>query len=339
MRPIQSATPIATWQRFRLDVPAPGTRGSFALPITRLPDGSELLLPVLAAAGAGDGPTLVVLAGVHGDEYEGIRAIPLLLRAFDPGVLRGRLIAVPVCNVPAFRTATRNSPIDGLNLARVFPGDAAGTITQRIAYVLTEQIIANASLLIDLHSAGIAYSMPTLVGYSFTQSALGRASYDAAAAFGCDVLWGHPPDPQATGRTISAAEALGIPWIYAEAAGGGRTRPEDVQCYVDGVLNVMRRLRMLPQTPEPRKPRYHLLGAGNTDDGVRVAQSGYFVSHVALLETVRAGQIIGGVLDFNGETIEQISAPRDGRVVMLRGIPMVHAGEGVFLLTGDLPAA
>ena len=93
---------------------------------------------MLAAAGHGDGPTLAVLAGVHGDEYEGIRAIPRIFRALDQADLRGRLIAVPVCNVPAYRTATRSSPIDGLNLARVFPGDPRGTVTQRIAHVVTE---------------------------------------------------------------------------------------------------------------------------------------------------------------------------------------------------------
>src|SRR5215207_1957763 len=90
----------------------PGRRGYFGLPVMRLPDGNDLWLPVLAAAGQADGPTLAVLAGVHGDEYEGIRAIPQIFRAFELADLRGRLIAVPICNVPAYRTATRSSPID-----------------------------------------------------------------------------------------------------------------------------------------------------------------------------------------------------------------------------------
>jgi predicted deacylase len=324
---------------FDLDRLRPGSRGSFELPVMRLPDGSDLRLPVLAAAGADDGPVLVVLAGVHGDEYEGIRAIPEIFRSFDLAELRGRLIMVPVCNLPAYRTATRSSPIDGLNLARVFPGDPQGTITQRIAYVLTEQVITPANLLIDLHSAGIAYTMPTLVGYPYADTPLGRSSYAAALAFGCDVLWGHPPDPNAGGRSISAAEQRGVPWIYTEAAGGGRALAADVMCYTTGVLNVMRHLGMLPGQTVAQQLRCHLLGAGNTDNPIRVDTSGYFISHVELLESVMVGQIIGAVLDFAGEPIEQIRAHVDGRVVMIRGLPMIHAGEGAFLLSGEMPGS
>jgi predicted deacylase len=323
-------------EAFELNRLRPGSRGSFVLPVTRLPDGSDLRLPVLAAAGAGDGPVLAVLAGVHGDEYEGIRAIPQIFRELDLAALRGQLIMVPVCNLPAYRTATRSSPIDGLNLARVFPGDPQGTVTQRIAYALTEQVIAPANLLIDLHSAGIAYTMPTLVGYPYADTPLGRASYAAALAFGCDVLWGHPPDPNAGGRSISAAEQRGVPWIYTEATGGGRALAADVTCYTTGVFNVMRHLGMLPGQPVARRLRCHLLGAGNTDDPIRVDTSGYFVSHVELLEPVVVGQIIGAVLDFAGEEIEHIKAHVAGRVVMMRGLPMIHAGEGAFLLSGEM---
>jgi predicted deacylase len=103
------------------------------------------------------------------------------------------------------------------------------------------------------------------------------------------------------------------------------------------VLNVMRHLAMLPGAPETRPLRCHLLGAGNTDDPIRVDASGYFVAHVGLLEAVRAGQVIGEVLDFAGETLEEIRAHVDGRVVMMRGLPLIHAGEGAFLLTGEMP--
>ena len=73
--------------------------------------------------------TIDAFGGVHGDEYEGVLAIPEVMRRLDPAAMRGAVIAVPVCNVPAFATATRSSPIDGLNMARVFPGDPGGALT------------------------------------------------------------------------------------------------------------------------------------------------------------------------------------------------------------------
>lgn len=321
---------------FRLDTLAPRTRVSQELPIGRLPGGSELCLPVLAARGPEDGPTLALLAGVHGDEYEGIRAIPELFRALDPGQLRGRLVAVPVCNVPAFQAATRCSPIDGLNLARVFPGRPDGTITERIAHAITQEILARADFLIDLHSAGIQYSMPTLVGYARDETPLGRASEAAARAFGCEVLWGHPPDPTAAGRTVSTATDLGVPWLYTEALGAARTRPEDVDCFQRGIVNVMRHLGILPGEPELAPVKRHLLGSGNLDRPIPAGTSGYFAAEVDLLQQVKAGDILGRILALDGEVLEEIRSPRDGCVAMLRGLPMIHAGEGAALVTGLL---
>mgnify|MGYP001309543308 CR=1 FL=1 len=103
------------------------------LDVAPRPDGSTWRLPFLYTTGAEDGPTLVVTAGVHGDEYEGVEAIPEVYRKTDPKTLAGTMCMIPICNIPAYETITRSSTIDGLNLARVFPGDASGSITQRIA--------------------------------------------------------------------------------------------------------------------------------------------------------------------------------------------------------------
>ena len=86
------------------------------------PDSPELDLPVLLVRGRNAGKTLVVFAGVHGDEYEGVRAILDLYEELDPDAMSGDFLAVPVANPPAFWAATRTSPLDEKNMARVFPG-------------------------------------------------------------------------------------------------------------------------------------------------------------------------------------------------------------------------
>ena len=178
----------------------------------------------LTVNGADDGPTLLVIAGVHGDEYEGIAAIPQVYSTIEPKDLRGRLVMVPVCNMPAYEAALRSSPIDGLNLARVFPGDINGTITQQIAWWIGEKLLRHADFLIDLHTGGIAYELPTLIGYVHDESELGQATLEAAEAFGAPVMWGHPP-PLPLGRSISAATDRGIPSLYTEAPGGSGCDP------------------------------------------------------------------------------------------------------------------
>ncbi len=302
------------------------------LPVAARSEGGAWSLPLAALRGSSDGPCLVVLAGVHGDEYEGVEAIARLCTELDPAALRGTLLMVPICNPPAYAAAQRNSAVDGLNLARVFPGNPDGTLTERIAHVLTTQVIRHADLVVDLHSGGVAYDLPTLVGYLHDEGEMGRRSLAAARAFGAPVLWGHPL-PIPAGRSISAAQELGIPWLYTEASGGGYARPADVACYARGVVNLLRHLGMLDGAPDAPAPAHHLVGDGNLDTVIDAPVGGYFRAAVALLDDVDAGQPLGHLYDPFGARLATVSAPCPGVVILLRRVHRVHAGEGLVHLT------
>lgn len=295
-------------------------------------DGGQWQLPLLYVTGAQNGPTLAVTAGVHGDEYEGVEAIPHVFQLVDPATLRGTLLMVPVCNLPAYAAAQRSSPMDGLNLARVFPGDPNGTITQRIAHWLTEKVIRPADFFIDLHSGGVAGNIPTLIGYIHDEGELGQRSQAAARAFGAPVLWGHPL-PVPPGRTISAATDLGIPSLYTEAPGGGYARPDDVACFTQGIISVMRHLGMVAGAPEPRPTTHHLIGDGNMDTVIAAPVAGFFRAEVKLLEEVAAGQRLGSLRDFFGAELAAICAPQSGVVIMLRRLHRAQVGDGLAHIT------
>ncbi|MDE0042241.1 MAG: succinylglutamate desuccinylase/aspartoacylase family protein, partial [Candidatus Poribacteria bacterium] len=270
---------------------------------------------------------------VHGNEYEGVEAIPRIYEQVEPDVLHGTLVMLPVCNMPAYETGTRNSPIDGLNLARVFPGDAHGTITRRIAYWLTHKLIKHADFFIDLHSAGIESNIPMMIGYRHSEDELGQRARAAAHAFGAPVMWGHPPSGT-SGRSISTATEYGVPWLYTESPGGGRAGPDDVACYIHGVLNVMKHLGMIRGEPHPKSPTHHLVGDGNLDVVISAPAAGSFRPHVELLDEVNVGQRLGIVEDFFGQVAGEVTADRDGVVILLRRLPQVNAGEGVAQITG-----
>lgn len=283
-------------------------------------------LPVFVVRGARPGTRLVVTGGIHGDEFEGVRAVFDVYRALDPIQMAGDLLAVPVSNPPAFFAGRRESPLDGANLARVFPGDPAGTPTQVIAHLLAHSIIRRADLFLDLHSAGVQWLMPALVGYD----AADPRSRDAALSFGASILWGH--HRIAAGRTISYAATCGIPWLYTEARGGGRMHPSDLALFVNGILNLLRRLEVLPGKPEPVPVELHLSGDGDLDRGAAAASRGFFVPAVELLDTIRQGDEVGRLLNLAGDTVEVFHAPRDGVVAMIRAFPVVGPGDPVFLL-------
>lgn len=312
-----------------------GEKRSGWLEVAPRVDGGVWRLPILTITGVEAGPTLVVLAGVHGDEYEGIEAIPVAFNQIDPASLKGTLVMVPVCNLPAYESAIRSSPIDGLNLARVFPGRAEGTVTERIAHTLTQQLFRHADFLLDLHSGGVAYDIPTLIGYLHDDGELGQKSRAGAEAFGAPVIWGHPM-PLPAGRSLSAALELGVPFLYTEAPGGGTARPEDVACFSQGILNLMRHLGMLAGDIKLPATSVHLVGDGNLDIVTLAPVAGYFRASVALLEHVQQGQVLGNIFDFSGKSVATIPAESAGVVIMLRRIHRVHAGEGLVQVTHTL---
>ena len=208
------------------------TKETVWLEVAQRADGGHWQLPFLYVTGSTVGPILLVLAAVHGDEYEGVEAIPRIFRRLTPDDLCGTLLMVPICNVPAYGTATRNSTIDGKNLARVFPGDAHGTITEQIACFLTEKLLKSADFLIDLHSGGIAARIPTLIGYIRSDDERGK-------------------------RTLAGAEASHIDSIIYYDHARHKTRAKRAR---EELLPVMERSEQLygGQSDLRRGERYHL---------------------------------------------------------------------------------
>lgn len=319
---VQPAIPAASFNPSRY-----ATGAKHSLVLTLGPEAREIVLPVLLVRGSAPGKTLVVTAGVHGDEFEGVRTILDLYADLDPAGLAGTLIAVPVANPPAFWNGSRTSPIDNANLARTFPGNKHGSPSQIIAFHLGQSIIAHADFYLDLHSAGVKLLMPSMVGYDANDP----RSYEAALAFGAPVIWGHPT--MKPGRTLSFAGSRGIPWLYTEARGAGRIDPGDLRIFKNGILDLMRHLRILPGTPTPRPVQLRLFGDGDIDSSISAKQAGFLVSSVELLECVKAGQALGHTVDLHGQLVESFQSPRDGVVGLIHVFPMLKPGESVFLIT------
>lgn len=293
---------------------------------------SGIQLPILLVRGSHEGAALVVTAGIHGDEYEGVRAIFDVVETLDPAAMRGDLIAVPVANPPAFWAGTRRSPLDGVNLARIFPGAPDQGPSDAIAHTLARQVIAQADFYLDLHSAGVALLMPTMVGYNANDSR-GRA---AAECFGAPVTWSHPTI--APGRTISFAHERGIPWLYTEARGAGRIHPYDLDVFRNGVTNLMRHLRILPGEPaSPGTIETRLHGDGDIEAGLLCQREGFFIPAVELLQTVTESQELGRTVNLHGETVETYRATSDGVIALVRQFPVVKPGDPMFVITQQHP--
>lgn len=303
-----------------LDVP-PGADGETRIPITLI-------------HGSKPGPTLALVAGNHGYEYPPILATQRFISHADPKNLSGRVIVVHVANLPSFlRRTIYYSPVDGLNLNRVFPGKRDGTISQRIAYVITKEVIEASDFLIDLHCGD---GNESLRPYSYWMP-IGEARVDEPArqltlAFGLDHIVIDPTrskDPSASLYCSNTAMTRGKPATTIESGGMGIAYDEEDIARVErGILNVLRHLRMVEGKPEmPPNPVWYEPAEVLRFPESLNEKSGLFFPQVRKSQMVAKDEVLGYVTDYFGRRIFDLRSPFAGEVLYIIGTPPISAGE------------
>lgn len=297
-----------------------GQKAAGSLGVAQRGDGSSVGLPVLAALGVEEGPTLVVSGGVHGDEYEGPRAIQLFWQQLDPAQMRGAWIGVPAVNVPAFEAGRRESPIDGFNMNRIFPGRAEGFLSEKIAHAFMNEVVARADVYLDIHAGGNGFSMaPTVIFLESGTEVLKARERALARAAGVGLLW------KGTGGWSSAhVEAVrrGIPAILAEIGEEGRCKRDRLDLAMCVIHNVMIHAGMV--LGEPMLPEKWTVVSGTY---MQSAAGGWFYASAQAGDQVRQGESLGTIVDLWGEPTEAVVAPHDGIVVSTRTFPSIRPGE------------
>ena len=310
-------------------VARPGERVSGFLPVPAGVDaGTEI--PVTVIHGAKPGPVLALIAGTHGYEYAPIIALQKMRAEIDPGQLSGTVILVHVANLPSFLGRTiYYSPIDNKNLNRVYPGKPDGTVSERIAYTITTEVIARADYVADLHCGD---GNEALRPYSYwTKSGnaqLDDASRQMALAFGLDhivIVTDRPSDPQASVYTDNTALTRGKPAITTETGQLGQTSDEWVSLVERGVWNLLRLYKMVP-APAQSGPG-ELVVWLDKFEVLRSPERGIFYAAVKPGYTVAAGALLGTLTDFCGNKLAEIRAPYAGIVNYVVATPPISKGE------------
>ncbi|MDU8944113.1 succinylglutamate desuccinylase/aspartoacylase family protein [Ovoidimarina sediminis] len=205
-------------------------------------------IPVTSLKGA-PGPTVLILGGTHGDEFEGPAAIMRLAARLQPAEINGQVILIPALNAPAVSASARVSPLDGQNLNRAFPGDADGGPTAMLAHYVETELLPKADAVIDLHSGGKAsFFEPCALATQTHDPALTAANMALARAFGLPLIWALGPHNDSRSVNGAAARA-GVPMIATELGGGGGVDPGITDLAEAGLLRCLRHLGVLAGGP------------------------------------------------------------------------------------------
>ena len=272
------------------------------------------------------GKTLVVTAGVHGDEYVGIQAVRELLAQLSPGELSGQVIFVPVVNAGGFFAGTYRVPEDGENLNRCFPGAKGETYTWNMASALEAALYHQADFLLDLHGGGIYETMEPL---AFFPVDAGERVKSVARQAGQALSLTFLVQSFARDGLYSWAAQQGIPGLLVERGSGGTWSRAEVDACKENILQLLDFLEIRPYGSRKGTPR-------EVEDAhyETVQANGYWYPEKQPGDTFAQGELLGRVESGEGETLQAITAPFDGVVLyqthilgVSQGMPLLAYGK------------
>ena len=286
------------------------------------PIGQPWLVPVVVVKGAQPGPRLVITAGIHGDELNGIAVLHRLAATIDPATLSGTITLVPGLNPPGLLQSARQWTPDwsrsAPNLNREMPGREGSNAIGDFAGRLWGRLLRpNADSAVDLHtqSRGTAYMM-----YAFASNSRTRRMAELVAP---DIIKMDKGDKGTVENTLTDD---GVPAITLEL---GRPEVFDdtmIARAEAGLMNLMREMRMLPGKANPAPAS---LFVGNDIIAARASKSGWARLLLPLGSTVKKDQPVAEIRDAFGALVETVNAPAAGRINMITTDPRIAQGDTV----------
>jgi hypothetical protein len=305
----------------------PSTKKLEHLPV-RLVNETRTYLPVGIVNGSNDGPVLCLVAGHHGLEYAGIEAVIRTYKRANPKELHGAIITVPVVNVLGFQTRTPYlCPIDGVNIARVYPGDANGSLSYVIAHIVLNDIIAKADYAMDCHGGDLFESVGpfTLFCNGVNDKAVVAKEEGMAKAHGLPYY-----AVQRFGmKLMEEAPKRGVPTLLAEIGGQEWDGPS-VDLHMVGIENVMKHLGMVKGTPKTQVVEDM---SSHKEFDVRSRCGGIWYPQVKAGDKVSSGQVLGEIRDWDAEVKETLHSPCSGIVHVLFTFHFVEPDSQIMRIT------
>lgn len=310
--PSQSMTEIQIYG----NLVQPGKAVHIKIPISRLPSHTLIDLPVFVFRGKADGPCLLLTAGIHGDEVNGIEVVRRLINEDCLMPDAGMVIAIPLVNVYGFIFNSRTLP-DGKDLNRCFSGSANGSLANRLAYILMQEILPHITYGIDFHTGG-----DRIANFPQIRCTLENAgNKELALAFGAPFIIGSDlidksfrKEAMKIGKTILVFE-------------GGESLRLDELAISEGKAGVRRVMKYLKMRNFQENHPIPVIIKQTT--WMRTKDSGIFNPFIEYGTRVVKNQPLATITDPYGESQVTIRSPYEGYIIGINNMPVVNAGDAL----------
>lgn len=305
----------------------PGKSAQALLQVAHLHNRTAIEVPVFIERAIKEGPTVLLLAGIHGDEVNGIE---ILRQCIAKGITRprkGTIICIPVVNVIGYVHNQRDLP-DGRDLNRAFPGKKTGSSAAQIAYQLTQGVIPHVDLAIDFHTGGAQrFNAPQI-----RMSGLDAELLNKAKTFGAPFVVHAKSTPKSLRQTC---DKKGIPLLLFEGGKSNDINTAVSNAGVNGVKRLLHHLDMISPKFKISAPKHKTVEILNSI-WVRASSSGMFKPLIEVGKWAEKGAIIGQISDPYGQSMIAVMAPNDGYVFNVNQAPTVYQGDALFHLSTEI---
>lgn len=295
----------------------PGEFKEININIARLPSHTQIDTPIYVYRSTEPGPTLALMAGMHGDEINGMEIVRRILEVGHNKVKRGAVICMPIINVYGFLNYSREVP-DGKDINRSFPGTKGGSLAARVAWHVTHDIIPYIDVGIDFHTGG---AMRT--NYPQVRCVMkDKKNVELAHAFHAPFTLDAPFRPHSLRLTAAKKEKHIIVYEGGESM---RLDQDAIEEGVNGTLRLMKHLDMIDAAPAPKVETRVIWSSS----WIRSKNAGLFQPSIACGQIVEKDKPVGTLTDPFGEFKEKIKSPSTGYVIGLNNNPVVNAGDAL----------
>ncbi len=296
----------------------PGENKLVKINISRLPTGTLIDIPVHVFNAKETGPTVLLQAGLHGDEINGVETLRRMLENKDFTIAKGAVIVVPILNIFGFIHFSRDVP-DGKDVNRSFPGTKSGSLASRMAYHYTNEILPQIDVGIDLHTGGGQRHNYPQIRYTKDDA----SSKELAQVFNAPLCFASRLIP---GSFRKAAFTMHKPIVVFEGGESMRFDELSITEGIRGIKNVLAHFDMLPNTETTDNKTTHL----ETTKWVRASRAGMFVPAVSNGKRIKKGEVLGMITDTIAKRSKAIKAPFDGLVFCINHQAVVNQGDALF---------